>query len=425
MKKIKVRTYSLITRGKTNWLFLSLAATFAFFGYSFVAEASVMTSFDSLANNQVVRTSTVSPDNAICEKIFGSRNLTKGLNIFFVGVGYSENQIECNGDCSLDNYDTVLENDIYRFLYNNESLKGYGLLTIEPFRSYRDYVNIYMLKTPIICDYQTDPYCSWTSVIDSVVNNCPAYKPNMPIHTIYGYDDPVTYGLGGGNQGHSGNHRKGQHEYDDVVSVFIHEIGHNFGLRDLYSQAYWATPNYTMQDTYGIPNCDNTAGCPKWCAGQPEPPYTVSCTNYISEQDCNLHAQEFCIWLDQPDPYFNSRCIANMDFQNRNIGINCALSTGCYLGCSGAGYRPVPENNFADRFSQRIDDAGKKHIYEPISERFVSDIFKCCYANSCTGYNKAYCSDFSQRYPEYASCNVCSKPSTEPKSSKNIIDGRN
>jgi hypothetical protein len=179
-------------------------------------------------------------------------------------------------------------------------------------------------------------------------------------------------------------------------------------LHDNYGVAYYPYNPPIMIDSYYIPNCDNNAGCPKWCNGNPTPPFEMDCANYSNEEECNEHSQtQDCLWLDHEDPYFQVRCIKNTDPQNHNIGTDCMEDTGCYWGCSGAGYRPGEDNNFANRFTQRIDILSRKHTYDPVSERFVQDIFDCCYPGNCSNYNYTYCSDFSERYWEYGMCNTC------------------
>ena len=93
---------------------------------------------------------------------------------------------------------------------------------------------------------------------------------------------------------------------------------------------------------------------------------------------------------------------------SQNIGTDCLDGAGCYFGCSGRGYRGVRENDFAN--SQRIDNEVKKHVYEPVSERFIKDIFDCCYPDSCEDYDSEHCNDFFDRYDwryNRSLCNTC------------------
>jgi hypothetical protein len=340
-----------------------------------------------------------------CDNSETNINSDSSLNIFFVGSGYDSNQLFCKDKCNLTDFSKVLENDIYRFLYNDNKTQGFGLLTIEPFKPNLDKLNIYMLTSPINCDYKVNRYCFF-NFREQVANLCAAYNPDDYIYVIIGYDDSETFGLGGGTPSYySVSHRKGQHEFEDTVSVFIHEFGHSLGLHDLYLPAYQNWDPQVMVNSSSIPNCDNTPGCPKWCKGKALPPFQTVCSNFLNKEDCIAHSTDLeCLWFDELEPYFKTRCVRNADYQNHNIGTECINGTGCYWGCATAGYRPVSPNNFADRFSQTIDSSGKKHIYEPVSEKFIRDIFNCCYPQSCTQYDSNYCRNFSRTYPQYERC---------------------
>ncbi|MDQ5938321.1 MAG: hypothetical protein QG603_751 [Patescibacteria group bacterium] len=359
-------------------------------------------------------------DKTYCHKIFGRAKPADAINILFVGSGYNQNEIFLGSGRVFDpnNRAKNLENDVNRLLYSTSTIEGYGLLTIEPFKSNLGKVNIYMLSTPYNFDYSNGNEYSFYLYKEMAEAECPQYIASdilLHTHTIIGYDDPALYNFGGGSLEASALHRQGQHNFAHMVRNFIHELGHGLGLFDQYALAYQTWVPQIMIPSYSIPNCDNSPGCSKWCSGEPLAAPTSTCTNFLNEAECNSHSwSNQCLWLEAVDQYLGGQCIRNFDFDH-NMGTDCIAGTGCYLGCSGAGYRPTPDFNFTSQAHQRVDQKGRKHVYEPVSERFVADIFNCCYPSSCDNYDSNYCSDFSQRYSTfseiYASCNTC--PATE------------
>lgn len=355
-------------------------------------------------------------DKTYCHKIFGKAKPADAMNIVFVGSGYNQNEIFLGSRRIFDPNSKVknLENDVDRLLYSTSTIEGYGLLTIEPFKSNLDKVNVYMLSTPYNFDYSNGREGWFFQTRPIIEAKCPQLIANdilSHIHTIVGYDDPFLFGFGGGGLHGSVTHRQGQHNFAYMVINFVHELGHGFGLNDQYSAAYQTWEPHVMMDSYNIPNCDNSPGCSKWCSGETLSAPTSTCTNFLNETECNAHSfSNNCLWLETVDQYLGGQCIRNFDFDH-NIGTGCIAGTGCYLGCSWAGYRPTPDFNFTDQANQRIDQKGRKHVYEPVSERFVEDIFNCCYPSSCDNYDQNYCLDFSQRYSTlmqvYANCNTC------------------
>lgn len=359
--------------------------------------------------------STIQKINEHCLRIVGSGE--KGVDIFIVGSNYPSNSILWNSDYyNLADFEINLENDVIRLLYSADYGFGYGILTIEPFTSNLDRTNVYLITESFQGDWsQVDYFGVGKELVEKHCNV--VYDREDVIGIINADENPSAYGMGGGNFYISGAfHRAGQHNFEDVGSTFVHELGHAFGLFDVYGSGY-LPESKTMIDSTSWPNCDNTAGCPKWCSGPPRLPYKTICDNY-NEQECEQHYDDqACVWLPEKDPYFKRQCIQNYGFGyyeagdvgEQNVGTDCLAGTGCYFGCSSAGWRPTKQNNFANIFSQRIDLRGKKHTLEPVSERFLGEIFECCYPRDCEKYNYSKCSDFAERYPKYSSCNICSQ----------------
>jgi len=368
-----------------------------------------------------------------CIRIFGKESGKKKMNIFFVGVDYPENKLLYNKNYNLNDYSPNLENDIFRILYNDSYEIGYGLLTIEPFVSNLDKINIFLVNESIKADWENSGlgYFSISQIADGIsrllLKHCAQFlKKEDVVGVILAKDHPLAYKCCGASSvyiagtgliGFGAIHRAGiGRDYRDTVSTFVHEIGHAFGLHDLYDIVGYPGSTPVPMDTTSIPNCDSIPGCPKWCDGPPKPSYKSPCSNY-NENECKQHSvDQNCLWLTRKHPYFGTQCIRSdsggYDEQGNfsreiNIGTDCLLGTGCYFGCGGAGWRPVKPNDFV---IQRIDTTtGKKHAYEPVSERFIKEIFECCFPQDCKNYNSVKCSDFARKYPKYSSCNVCSQ----------------
>ena len=302
-----------------------------------------------------------------CELMYGTGNINN-MNIYFFGANY-----ENSND---------LKADVNMMLYSTNETKGLGLMTIEPFKSNLGKMNIYFIPVKL---NNTDADACYLAV-ENISKYCKNYNYDRGkdyIHVIVNQDKLINgaYGQGGGN-GCSEALRKGQGNYTDSVSLFLHEIGHSLGLLDNYANIYY-TGGVSYPYEFNLVNCDPNAGCPKWCKGKPAAHFENPCENYTDNATCVSHlTDKNCIWLKDKDPYFNANCIKNDDYhddytKSRNIGIGCIAGTGCYAGCSGGGYRPTPINNFVYistyKEAIRTDIQGKKHMYNPIAENYIKD----------------------------------------------------
>ncbi|MBU1202385.1 MAG: hypothetical protein KJ583_00005 [Nanoarchaeota archaeon] len=368
-----------------------------------------------------------------CKKIFGNSNSYETMNIFFVGVNYDADQI-VTANLDLNNWSINLQNDVNRFLFNPDEQIGYGLLTIEPFASKSNKINVYMITTPYKCLPCT--YSDYSNITKLVSKNCEAvYKENLDkIVPILGYlnhggtsisQASVLRDMSGGGNNHW-----------STVFTFVHEFGHDLGLFDNYGAAYndnagGITKPYTpVAQTDAGPNCDPTPGCPKWCNGtikipsnqQTLIPSFQECTTYQTKSDCQAHETNpqntiYCVWVGDiapgyVDPYFNASCVQLIAGPNKfkDIGVDCIGDDGCYWGCfsngGGAGYRPRNQDQLTD---QRVDSNNKKHHYSFVAERYVENIFDCCFNSDINNYNYTKCENFSKtrslRSYLYINCN--------------------
>lgn len=157
-------------------------------------------------NDIVVNENMLARDIVKCDSSTVATDPEKSLNIFFVGAGYSQDQLFCKDKCNLTDFSKILENDIYLLLYSENKTQGFGLLTIEPFNQNINKIKIYVLTSTMDCDYKTDPYCFF-NFKDQIGRSCPAYNPNDHIYILIGYDDPESFHLGGGSPHYSASHR--------------------------------------------------------------------------------------------------------------------------------------------------------------------------------------------------------------------------
>jgi len=202
-------------------------------------------------------------------------------------------------------------------------------------------------------------------------------------------------------------------------NAVIHEIGHNFGLADLYYGTFYFSGQPSQFWPTGFSraflNVDGP-GCGKWCGSyKPVSEYSQSfssqclkfsdkqtCISFSRTQDksCNYSTHftpDCCVWSDEKFEYFNTNCVPA--FGSENIGIDCLNGTGCYYGAVYGNYawRPVLNPVESIMFSQ--PSATK---FDPVSLRELNKVFECCLSSNslnsdCASFRKEY-SDFLQKY---------------------------
>ena len=200
-------------------------------------------------------------------------------------------------------------------------------------------------------------------------------------------------------------------------NVAIHEIGHNFGLADMYYGVFYfdGRPSQFWPTDFSrvFLNVDGP-GCSKWCGGyKPVSEYTQSissqclkftdkdsCTSFgrDSERSCTYSGEhpDCCVWSDEPFEYFNTNCVPA--FGSEDIGINCFEGSGCYYGAVYGNYawRPVLSQTDSIMFSLGSE---KFSSYE---ENVLSNIFDCCLSDySSNNECKTFRMDFSDLLQNY------------------------
>ena len=198
-------------------------------------------------------------------------------------------------------------------------------------------------------------------------------------------------------------------------NVAIHEVGHNFGLADLYFGALYfdGRPSKFWDVNYSraFLNVDGP-GCAKWCNSyKPVSEYTESltskCLTFTEKQDCvsfNRYLEGFCnyegtdaaccVWSDEKFEYFNTNCVPVIGTEN--IGIDCLEGSGCYFGAVYGNYAWRPVNSRG--FSESIMYGLSTDSFDSVSERELSKVFKCCLSEESSGLD---CVDFRKTYSDF------------------------
>lgn len=306
------------------------------------------------------------------------------------------------------------------------SAKNNGLLSIEPYKSNKDIFNFYYvsleqrpfkeLSQKYIKDECWKNECQDLSGLypDLIGQWCEGQKEMDYVVQLWGggnesYKDMI---LGGSSANKTLDFVA---KIPDAGIVFAHEIGHNFGLPDLYdvrrrlhlkpgislvlTNTYEGSSPYVQAKEFGLdskskvgglllPNMDEV-GCPKWCEDynrSVKNDYSilgdhVKCQNYKTKDDCfydtwtnefglEQTSEMYCAWIEESlyknyEPYFENRCIpAQLEVGDFDIGINCKPGTGCFYGAGGAGgWRATSEGSLMMRLYAKT--------YDPIEIEYI------------------------------------------------------
>ena len=176
-------------------------------------------------------------------------------------------------------------------------------------------------------------------------------------------------------------------------NVVVHEVGHNFGLADLYYGTFYfdGSPSQFWPTDFSraFLNVDGP-GCSKWCESyKPLFEYTQSissqCIQFNDRESCvsfGRDSEKFCtytgdhpdccVWSEESFEYFETNCVPA--FGSEDIGIDCYVGSGCYYGAVYGNYawRPVLNQRDSIMFSLTAEN------FSTIEENILNKIFDCC-----------------------------------------------
>jgi len=283
------------------------------------------------------------------------------------------------------------------------------ILSAEPFKSKKDQINFYFLKT-------SENFGDYTT---AGMSGEPPYEKINPLTKKCGGADEIIMMLDKNNS--YGAAMPGGHmaisSIDDLYKT-LHEFGHSFGgLYDTYMGIipFNGDSNTSGDQSYMYPNVDS-AGCSKWCESKISS-YQTACTKIINEQQCRQYKRSqveisgekkwscddpatCCVWLPEPDPYFKTQCVNLRD--DKNIGLNCVANSGCYYGAFGKNvWRSVQgtqTGDFSKTNSVMNDDTRFVKNFGSVEIKSMDKIFQCLYPQSCNNYDTQGCKDLSLKY---------------------------
>ncbi len=200
----------------------------------------------------------------------------------------------------------------------------------------------------------------------------------------------------------------------NLRNLVIHEVGHNFGLADLYDGGVNADGSVVTGWPSDLSrqwrNLDGP-GCGKWCSSfKPASEYTQSasaaCQTFESKHSCISYNRNddgqcetnddgtvtCCAWSeDTVDDYFGGQCTPA--WGEENIGLDCLQGAGCFYGGSygNNSWRPVKSVSESIMYGAVQSDA-----FDSVSERALSEAIRCCgTADDSTASCAAFRDEFS------------------------------
>lgn len=265
--------------------------------------------------------------------------------------------------------------------------------------------------------------CAEEQIHQAILEQCASDDIHGVLKVVIGESD---YGASGGEIIYVASDRDWQNvetTLHHLRNIVIHELGHNFGLADLYdspinadgtSVAGW--PSELSREWANL----DAPGCSKWCNSfKPSSEYVqsanatcptltdrASCTSYNRAADGTCETDEngnysCCGWSeDTVDDYFGSQCTPV--WGSENIGQDCLQGTGCYYGGAHGNNSWRPVKTWEDSI---MYGAGHSEEFDAVSEQALREAIRCCgtsddSTSSCSVFRSEY-QTFLQEHQPY------------------------
>ena len=290
--------------------------------------------------------------------------------------------------------------------------------TIEPFSQYFDQTAFYSIDIQLPedkkCTDESGFGCDDSAINEALLSQCTIddHQGVIKIAILESF-----YGGTGGEIIYMGSPPGGdlQLVLDLNKRTVIHEVGHNFGLADLYSGGHrYDGGQYEIwpkEISRKFLNVDGP-GCAKWCNSyKPASEYTGSpaaqCPTFQTKEECLAYNRDetgyctptagtvggnigCCSWLDEPAEYFETQCVPILDWVD--IGLDCYEDSGCYLGAAYANHTWRPARTWEDSIMYGPSDSDH---FDAVSLRELNEAFRCCLTAadadpSCEAYRSEY-----------------------------------
>ncbi|WP_043320174.1 hypothetical protein [Microbulbifer sp. HZ11] len=238
--------------------------------------------------------------------------------------------------------------------------------------------------------------CDTEQVHRAILEQCASDDIHGTLKVVIGESD---YGASGGEIIYVASDRDWlniETTLHQLRNIIIHEIGHNFGLADLYdspiSKDGISAEGWPSKLSREWANLDGP-GCSKWCNSfKPASEYVQSanatcptltdresCTSYNRTTDGTCETDEngnysCCGWSeDTVDDYFGSQCTPA--WGSENIGQDCLQGTGCYYGGAHGNNSWRPVKTWEDSI---MYGAGHSQSFDAVSEQALREAIRCC-----------------------------------------------
>ncbi|MBN8430018.1 hypothetical protein JF535_04035 [Microbulbifer salipaludis] len=277
-------------------------------------------------------------------------------------------------------------------------------------------------------------YCDIDQIHSAILQQCGSNDIHGVMKVVIAEGD---YGASGGEIIYVASDRDWQDSgtaLHQLRNIVIHEVGHNFGLADLYDGGVnadgTAVTGWPSELSRAWANLDGP-GCAKWCNSfKPASEYTqsanatcptltdkASCTSFnrSAEGECETDDEgnyTCCGWSeDTEDDYFGGQCTPA--WGTEDIGQDCLQGTGCFYGGAYGNNSWRPAKSWSDSI---MYGAGHSQAFDAASERALRETIRCCATSddatsSCASFRADYLTFLQDSQPyknRVGSCGISS-----------------